>query len=237
MFNEELKNFNYYWTKVPLYLRNSYGYETHFRLLYDIMVSSDDKAGFINCTETLLEELNVFDDDYLSYIASFVDSGAIYDEEKGIYTDYGSYSDILDKLGSLYGVNRHFNVTYTKDGRTIEKNISLNNEDFLTLIKIQIIRYNCEGSYEQMAELYSSIHLYMYIQNTGHAEITARLVVEENTSQDIIDMFLAGMLTIKPMGVDIIHDVVENVEAILIWDAFYPDKEKKNGWDDGVWVL
>ena len=98
---QTLREFDYYKNKIPLYLQNSEGFIEHFRIWYDLLVS-----GVGNKSDILLNMLLIFDPNYLSYLESI---------DENIQKD-GYVCDILDKLGSIFGVNRYFKVTYEEGG-------------------------------------------------------------------------------------------------------------------------
>ena len=138
---KKLRTFNYYYNKLPLFLRNSYGFVEHFKIWYDLTYNNDNK-GIVNIGDLLLYLLNIFDKDYLETINNMEDS------------DNGNASDILDKIGLLFGVSRKFSVNYLEGAQTVHEELSLNNEEFLILIKCQIIKNYCNGSEIQIQDYY-----------------------------------------------------------------------------------
>ena len=41
MLIDKLKDWQYYYKKLPLYMRNSYGIQEHFRMIFDFMIKND----------------------------------------------------------------------------------------------------------------------------------------------------------------------------------------------------
>ena len=62
---QKLQDFEYYKSKIPLYLQNSEGFQEHFRIWYDLLVD-----GVVKNADILLNMLLIFDKDYLSYLHS-----------------------------------------------------------------------------------------------------------------------------------------------------------------------
>ena len=228
---QKLQDFEYYKSKIPLYLQNSEGFQEHFRIWYDLLVD-----GVVKNADILLNMLLIFDKDYLSYLHSI-------DEE--IESD-GYVCDILDKLGSIFGVNRYFKVTYEEAGQPITEQLQLDNEEFLILIKGQIIKNYCEGTRQQIEEYYKSVGLQIYVQTDSTSEATANLYLTVGTggssydySENIRKMFLGGMLRIDSVGIKY-QEAFIDVSRLLFWDII--DEENNNGWGDngyvgGEWII
>lgn len=220
---DKLKDFDYYKQKLPLYLQNSYGFIEHFRIWYDMYVGTGEYAGIIHVSDVLLSLLNIFDDDYLDYINNMPESNS------------GTQSDILDKIGNLFGVKRQFSCTYFDNYNYITDELILNNEEFLILIKGQIIKNYCEGTYEQIEQYYNSTGLKICITTSelSNAESHTYLITTDDSdySDNIKKMFLAGMLRIESMGIKYI-DIYSNFSGLLRWDSGVVNEV----WDAGVWA-
>lgn len=220
---DKLKDFDYYKQKLPLYLQNSYGFIEHFRIWYDMYVGTGEYAGIIHVSDVLLNLLNIFDDDYLDYINNMPESNS------------GTQSDILDKIGNLFGVKRQFSCTYFDNYNYITDELILNNEEFLILIKGQIIKNYCEGTYEQIEQYYNSTGLKICITTSelSNAESHTYLITTDDSdySDNIKKMFLAGMLRIESMGIKYI-DIYSNFSGLLRWDSGVVNEV----WDAGVWA-
>ena len=89
-----LKDWNYYYNKLPLYVRNSYGIDEHFKILYEFLITLDtDEEDICSC-------FNLLQKNYETNIISK-------------YADLDGYDfTFLDMIGSIYGINRAINVSY-----------------------------------------------------------------------------------------------------------------------------
>lgn len=230
---EALKTFDYYLKKLPLFLRQSDTFIEHFRIWYDLLANkSNNLLSIANVSDAMLFLLNIFDDDYLSFINS-LDSSA----EKNV-------SDILDKLAALFGVKRSFSVTYLENDEQVAAELDLNNADLLTLIKAEIIKDYCDGTTEQIAGFYQSIGLAVYVITVAaypgsptKPNATAHLYLAETVDHKYSDnvkiMFKSGILRISNLGIAYLDGFTE-IGNVLIWDAV---SSATQGWDTkGVWA-
>lgn len=221
---EKLKDFEYYKNKLPLYLQNSYGFIEHFRIWYQILIN-----GICDNAIILLNLINIFDGNYFDFLETI----------EGVQrTSYEC--DILDKIGRLYGVNRQFRITYEDNNEIKTETILLNNQDFLTLIKTQIIKNYCEGTTEQINSYYKMIGLKMYVLSASEPATaymylpTSSSSSEYAYSDNIKKMFLAGLLKIDSMGITYRYTFVD-IDRILLWDSL--NEAATNGWDGGEWAI
>lgn len=231
---EELKDFNYYVKKLPMFLQQSHGFIEHFRIWHDMLIGNQH-SGIVGVADTLFCMLNLFgmNDDYtfntesyLNYINSLENS------------ENGTKSDILDKIGQLFAVSREFDITYTYLNDEYKKHIVLNNAEFLILIKIQIVKNYCDGTYEQIIKLYESVGLRCYLKTASSPATVDMYLIDfdDNASykptENIKDMFLAGMLTIRNIGI-IYNYLIADLTRLLIWDS----NNEQYGWDGGQWAI
>lgn len=209
MMPEGLKNFNYYYYKIPLYLRNSYGYTDHFAMLFDFLLRMDIVE------DDLMKALDVLNDEFLTYINSL--EGAT----------NGTKSDWLDKLGALFGVTRRFSVG---DGDDLT-NLDLNNSEFLKLIKARIIQNNFFGTREEVLLLYKKIGLPVHLLD-GETSGTARVLIDslEPLTANEKAMFLNNLFTVQSLGISY-NTAIISFAQLGIWDS--PDTNKQ--WDKGRW--
>ena len=224
---DKIKSYEWYYNKLPLYLKNSYGFSEHFRIWYELLISGD-KNGIVNVGDTLLYLFNIFDKNFLQTIANLPDSGAT----EG---NYGTVSDFLDKLGYLFGVIRNFSVTYKNDNdEDVTEDLSHNNEDFLLLIKAQIIKNYCEGTYEQIKGYYNSAGLDVFLITTedGASAHVYLAAPPDSTkySLNVEKMFKSGLMRIESMGITYTEGV-RVLLSFLTWDS----TKTKEYWDTGVW--
>ena len=222
---EELSTFQYYVDKLPMYLKDSESFIEHFKIWFDVLMGNteDDITGLVPSSDKLLSLIDVFNDDYLNIINSLEGTG----------------SDILDKLGSIFNVRRSFSVTHDVEGTLTNFPISLDNQDFLTLIRAQIIKNYSNGTYQQMREFYDKSKLYVYFQSTHSAEVYCYLLnitglTDYTPSENIQHLFLAGLLTIESMGIQYNYSI-QDYFKMLIWDKEID--ESYTGWNYGEWVI
>lgn len=218
--DDRIYDFDYYVKKLPLYLQNSDGFVEHFRIWFDVLIT------IVENENQILKLINVFEDNYLSIINEMDPSG--------------NACDILDKLGSIFNVKRNFSVTYTESLVEHTDQISLNNEEFLTLIRARIIRNYSDGSYIQMNKFYqdAGLRICFYTDSQPSGTVQVHLINyagEANYSANIQKMFRAGLLTIESMGIIYQYEVTD-LETLGIWDAEV-DVSGNYGWDKGVWSI
>ena len=223
---DKLQSFDYYKDKLPVYLQNSEGFQTHFKIWYDFL-----KQGVVKNADILLNLLLIFDKNYLTYL-----------QQLDVDMSPTSFTcDILDKLGSIFGVTRHFTVEYEVEGKKVSELLTLDNNDFLILIKAQIIKNYCEGTREQISEYYKSVGLQLYVQTDDTSDATANLYLTTgsgdtsyNYSENVKKMFLGGMLRIESVGIKY-QEAFVDISRLLFWDTI--NAEATNGWDGGEWII
>lgn len=215
MIINKLKSWNYYKEKIPLYIQNSYGIVEHFKILFDLLVQMDLTE------DDVLYGFNILDAGYLTFINNLDDS------------DTKDSSDILNKIGLLYGVTRTFDVDYIENNETKTASLHLTNSEFLKLIKARIIQNNYDGSYIQSREFYDKMNLPVYLfQSANSAEVYVYLNTSVSLTENEEKMFLANLFTIKSMGITYITSIIE-VVSLLIWDS----TSEFRYWDKGRWTL
>ena len=164
---------------------------------------------------------NILDASYLTFINNLDDS------------DTKDSSDILNKIGLLYGVTRTFDVDYIENNETKTASLHLTNSEFLKLIKARIIQNNYDGSYIQSREFYDKMNLPVYLfQSANSAEVYVYLDTSVPLTENEEKMFLANLFTIKSMGITYITSITE-VVSLLIWDS----TSEFRYWDKGRWTL
>ena len=221
--NDTLKSFDYYKNKLPLYLQNSFGFIEHYRIWYNFLAGTNQYEGLIGNADIFLNLLLIFDSDYFTYLTAHLEDFSV----------TGTTCDILDKIGAIFGVTRHFEVTYISQSQVVQEYLTLNNNELLILIKGQIIKNYCEGTTAQMNEYYRTLGLKMYVQ-TATTPATAYLYLATipgyQYSENIQKMFLGGMLKIESAGIKYIESFID-LSRLLIWDS---DTQL---WDGGQWVI
>lgn len=223
--DDELKSWQHYRDLIPLYLQNSHGFEEHFKILHDLLL------GVGTASDGMLNLFDIFNEDFLEFIASLEDAD-IPDPVVEPSDRYGRKSDFLDKLAALFGVTRSFSVVV--DGVT--KDLTLNNYELLLLIKMQIVRNDFNGSYEQLKKFYSDagMNVIAIEDPSVPASCSMYLVLtasDREYSQNVKDMWEAGLLFIKSMGISYVTDYYDLMH-IMIWDS----NNVNATWDVGRWL-
>lgn len=214
MLIDKLKEWKYYERKLPLYMRNSYGITEHFVILYELLLQLD------KLEDEVMYALNVFDTNYLDFINSL---------DTSINKDK---SDILDKLATLYGLTRDFDVTYEENNVVVSASLHLNNSELLKLIKARIIQNDYKGTYEESRYLYEKIGFPIYMLQTGEPAY-AYLFLDVGQYTPTLNeriLFLAGFFTLKSMGIRYATAIGQVVE-LAIYDSFINSRT----WDNGHW--
>ena len=217
MLPEKLKNWDYYKEKLPLYVRNSYGIKEHFYIIYEMMIELDkNEIEICDC-------FNLLQKDYEHNVIEKYDALDGYDFE------------FLDMIASIYGVNRYLDVSYTdKDNKVVRKTLKLTNQELYTFIKARIIQNNYDGSYEQAIKYYQSIglNIQMFFDPLNAAKCEIYLDVSKSSiSENIQSLFLAGLLTLKSVGI-VYDEKIVNFSKAGIWNS-----ELSNGkWNEATWL-
>ena len=220
---EELRTFEYYKRKLPLYLQNSTSFQEHFKIWYDIMMGdgSQNINGIIPSLEEMLALFDIFSIDYQSD------------------TSY----DMLDKIGSLFGVTRKFTSGNYK--------FDLHDDAFSKLIKARIVRNACEGTRQQIQALYEELfndvntqgdRIYQVIlirDDIANIKIYLASLVDydDKNPTELQQLFLAGELRVESMGIGY-SEQITTINNLLIWDEA---TDKKKMWytveaEGGIWL-
>lgn len=222
MLSEKLKDWQYYYDKLPLYMKNSYGIQDHFRIIFGMMIAMDVAE---------VDICKMFD---------FLDEG--YDKVIEEYDALDGYAfSFLDMIGALYGINRSMSVEYYDKtaGKDVEKHLRLTNKELYVFIKSRIIQNNYDGSFIQAKQYYDSIGLPLKMftsDNAGeHAKCYLYLDKNANVTDNIHSLFLGGLLTLKSLGIE--YDVADiDSERFGIWAGNASNADSHNSWDIALWL-
>lgn len=212
-----LREFRYYERKLPLYLRNDDCFIEHFKLWYELLMGKgDDDAniainefcGVSPTSDLLLYLLNIYDDNFLNVVSQLY--------------NYDGKCALLDELGNLFGLRRSFSFKYydTTTARDIKTSVSLTDSEFLTLIKAQIIRNYCNGTYEQVMQYYADAKLQILPLNSSayNASVDAYFNKIDELTDNLSKLFKGGFLTIEHLGIRYSYTILKLLE-ILIWST------------------
>lgn len=223
-----LREFRYYERKLPLYLRNDECFIEHFKLWYELLMGKGDDdtniainefCGVSPTSDLLLYLLNIYDDNFLNVVSQLY--------------NYNGKCDLLDELGNLFGLRRSFSFKYydVSSARDVKTSVSLTDSEFLTLIKAQIIRNYCDGTYEQVMQYYADAKLQILPINSSvyNASADAYLNKIDELTDNLTKLFKGGFLTIEHLGIRYSYTILKLFE-ILIWSTV-------DGLDgNGVWA-
>lgn len=218
MLKSKLLSWIYYERKIPLYVLNAYGVQEFFKIMVNFLINQD------NVEDTICYAFNIYDEGYSSFMMG-------YDKTSFNYT-------FLDLIANLYGVSRAFGVEYVdEEGEFYHKDLYLNNDELLMLIKARIIQNNFDGTYESTREFYDRVNMPVYLfQSNNPAEAYVYISTknpdgtENIMSNNIKDMIYAGLFTIKSMGITY-HTYIRNVLNLGIWDS----ESNNRTWDVALW--
>lgn len=201
MIPDKLKTLDYYLDKLPMYMRNSYGVDKQTQMILDILIALD------NCGDNILAGLNLKD--------------AIEDTND-------KYDDLLDKIASLYGLQRDFTVAYNASGYPEKTLLHLTFDEYVILILCAIFQNNYVGTFKSSKELYDILASYNYQIGIAMMQVSIPLIVQvillENDflTDNIKALFYSGYLTLKSMGITYQYSITKD---------FFFAKWDENTWD------
>lgn len=206
MLPDKLKEWNYYSSKLPLFMKNSYGIEDHFYMLYEVLVSLSD------IEENIFILLDVMNENYLDNLAK------IYNTTNVDATNFV----ILDQIASIYGISRNF----TKNGQTFT---NLKNTELLFIIKCRILQNMYDGTYETATKFYKQINLPLLMLNgKDSADCYCYLALYASDIQQKV--FKAGLCTLESVGINYSYSITD-FNSIGIWDS----NNTNRVWNRGRW--
>lgn len=184
----------------------------------------------------LFELLNIFDVDCEQSHLSGFEANEHYLSMLNMMEDTndGNSSDILDKIGNLFGLKRAFSV----DVGGTEYMLNLNNKDFLTLIKCTIIRNYFDGSFAELNQYYKDAGLPVFILTNASnpAQCDVHLIDIEGSNYEISTnvkrMFLAGLLMVESVGISYTYSI-HGIQSTAIFDS----NDVSKVFDAGVFVI
>ena len=201
--NPQLLEYQYYLDRMSMFLNESYGINNRIKILHSLLITIDE------FWEEILKKYNVMDNNY--YTTS---------EEKTSLVD-----QMLDYIGLIFECRRNLTVTYTQNDQTNRENITLNNEEFLTYIKCQIIKQNFDGTREELYRLYQTdevlnyiLGIYYLVEKTSPS-LNVRIIWSnyETYSLNLQKLFLGGYLTIESIGI-IYNRALQNITKLAIFN-------------------
>lgn len=219
MLEDKLLTWKYYKNKLPLYLQNSYGFEEHFKLLFNILTNVDEIEDLI------FKETNLFVKNYFDNL-----------DIDGITAD-GTEYNILDWFASLYNVSRKFSVDLVEIiggvPTTVTYQLNLTNYELLILVMTKIVSTYYDGTYENLKSLYDliGIQVLFFGDTNASGRASCFLINYENYSSNIQRMFDAGLLIVKSAGIDYSFGGHSTLDYIALWDS----NNDLKLWNRGYW--
>ena len=174
MLKEKLLDWNWYKNKIPLYLQNSYGYQEHFKIFYDILVNLDESGQKI---------LNYLDITNVQNI-----------------TDKEQSSDILDFIGNLYSIKRKIKF-YNKNSEEYIT-ITLSDNDFLKILLVNIFQINYDGTRKSFLDFYEktfgdTLKFYINKEQFKSINVVSSLTGDLKAIYDNTDLLFVNIMGIN----------------------------------------
>lgn len=215
---DKLLTWEYYYQKLPLYIRNSYGLPEHFKMIVDSMKVLDDNE------QNVCKSFFIMDKDYLTFMHKYTT-----DDKKDFI--------ILDYLAKLYGVSRNMQVQYSDDtGQIHTLTLHLTNKELYILIKAKILQNTYDGTYLQCKQYYNKldIPIYFYTDDLESAICYLYLGSNDNTTDNIKTLFRAGYFTLKSMGIVYKYSMID-YDYLGIWGKDGYEMTSHNTWNVSLW--
>lgn len=213
MIREDLLDFQYYLDRLSKFMQESFGINEQVRNFHSLLTQVDDFY------DKFFQDINIF----------------------GSYYVGPNRNLLLDKLGSIFGCQRHFTIPEYDPARWNVIigfiNIDLNDDDFLIYIKAQIIKQNFNGTREELQTLYTTYQedslkkgildlIFYYLQSPTKvsAECYIYWNMDKEYSKDLQNLFLNGYLTIESMGI-LYHRSLADISNFLGFSKYIEEKE------------
>ena len=191
LLDENLLTFDYYKNLTPMYLQQSYGFLDMFKIYYDL--------GFAENEETT-DNLSI-----IEFIEKLFNSLDVYSKNVN--------KDILYKLCNFFGISKNVRVQfydYTAE-EWVTKNLSLTDDELLLYLKCKIIQNRYDGTAKMANDLYDRVGLPIFMvtrtNNEAYCQVWLLMYDDTQFSQNIQELFLSGLLTLKSVGVKYSHRI------------------------------
>ena len=191
LLDENLLTFDYYKNLTPMYLQQSYGFLDIFKIYYDL--------GFAENEETT-DNLSI-----IEFIEKLFNSLDVYSKNVN--------KDILYKLCNFFGISKNVRVQfydYTAE-KWVTKNLSLTDDELLLYLKCKIIQNRYDGTAKMANDLYDRVGLPIFMvtrtNNEAYCQVWLLMYDDTQFSQNIQELFLSGLLTLKSVGVRYSHRI------------------------------
>lgn len=215
LLDENLLTFDYYKNLTPMYLQQSYGFLDMFKIYYDL--------GFAENEETT-DNLSI-----IEFIEKLFNSLDVYSKNVN--------KDVLYKLCNFFGISKNVRVQfydYTAE-KWVTKNLSLTDDELLLYLKCKIIQNRYDGTAKMANDLYDRVGLPIFMvtrtNNEAYCQVWLLMYDDTQFSQNIQELFLSGLLTLKSVGVRYSHriQVATNI-------ALFDSTDTNRGFDKGRFI-
>ena len=215
LLDENLLTFDYYKNLTPMYLQQSYGFLDMFKIYYDL--------GFAENEETT-DNLSI-----IEFIEKLFNSLDVYSKNVN--------KDVLYKLCNFFGISKNVRVqfyNYTAE-EWVTKNLSLTDDELLLYLKCKIIQNRYDGTAKMANDLYDRVGLPIFMvtrtNNEAYCQVWLLMYDDTQFSQNIQELFLSGLLTLKSVGVRYSHriQVATNI-------ALFDSTDTNRGFDKGRFI-
>ena len=229
---KEMQSFDYYKKLTPMYLAQLPSFMIHEKIFFDIGFQPESTLTCGQFTACGVDE-DVRTSSIFSTAMRIFRSLDIFEVA---YANYWTTNDVLDKLAALFGVSRHFTVINTVEGTDTEYELNLSNSDLILLIKCQVIKNFFDGSFEELDGYYKLVGLPVIALTDSNAVAKCNmymLLLQENeVSENVKKMFLAGLLSVESIGIQYTYNIVL-APNIAIFDSV----STTAGFDAGQFIL
>lgn len=203
MILDKLLQLNYYTKKLSTSMRASFGVEDQFAMF----------VYYLNEINTTLDSLF---------------------QQLDVNAEVERLDDTLDKIASFYGLYRTLSVSYhdNTEDEDVNEDITLTNDELLLLIKATIIKNNCQGTMEEINNMYKTFDLPIFVatRDDENAAATYYIKTEVPVSDNIMHLFKAGLLSVQSMGIN--YNFLESNDSRYgLWDS----TDSTRLWDEGWW--
>lgn len=196
-----------------------------------------DLQYYLNRLSKFMQESYGINDQVETYQSLLVQVNSYYDEffnQLNFMKGYTPQGEILDYIGAIFGCRRNFTIPiydYTQDPPVIDHyvNINLNDKDYITFIKTQVVKQNFDGRRDTLRKLYATYingklttdHLldlqFIYFRKYDDDSATCRIYWNiDNPSENLKNLFENGYLTIESMGIRYTRTII-NVDNLAYY--------------------
>ena len=242
LLDENLLTFDYYKNLTPMYLQQSYGFLDIFKIYYDLGFAENEETtdidGLFASNETIASEntivgkpkyIEFYNLSIIEFIEKLFNSLDVYSKNVN--------KDVLYKLCNFFGISKNVRVhfyDYTAE-EWVTKNLSLTDDELLLYLKCKIIQNRYDGTAKMANDLYDRVGLPIFMvtrtNNEAYCQVWLLMYDDTQFSQNIQELFLSGLLTLKSVGVRYSHriQVATNI-------ALFDSTDTNRGFDKGRFI-